>query len=98
MSVVFISFLVNFRVCYYIKYGWDVFLIDPDGGTNVQRKLLATNREPLDVKLIQSVPKANDVHWTKDLHKSPKVTFSIIYEFLVERKVLLKKAVHIERV
>ena len=73
-----------------------MFLIDPDGGTNIQRKLLATNREPLDVKLIQSVPKANDVHWTKNLHKSPKVIFSTIDEFLVECKVLLKKAVHIE--
>ena len=50
----------------------------------------------MDVKLIQSVPKANDVHWTKDFHKSPKVTFSTIYEFLVECQVLLKKVVYIE--
>lgn len=29
----------NFRVCDYIKYGWDVYLIDPDGGAYVQHKL-----------------------------------------------------------
>ena len=64
----YFPFSVDFRVCYYIKYGWDVLLIVPDGGTNVKQKLQARNRKSLDAKLIQSIPKTNDVHWTKDLY------------------------------
>ena len=91
----------NFRVCDYIKYGWDVFLIDPDGGTNVQHKLQTTaakNKKSLDAILIQSIPRPNDVQWTKHLYKAPKITFGSIYRFLVERKVLLRKANHVENI
>ena len=40
---VLLMYIINlyFRVYDYIKYGWDVFLIDPDGGANVQQKLQA---------------------------------------------------------
>ena len=43
------------RVCDYIKYSWDVLLIDPDGGANVQNKLQAAhlNRRPEDIVLLQ---------------------------------------------
>ena len=81
------------RICDYIKYGWDIFLIDPDDGVNVKRKLQATakHRVSFDDALLQSIPPAKDAHWTKALYKAPKVTFGTIYKFLVDRKVLLKK-------
>ena len=89
-----------FRVCNYIKYGWDVLLIDPDGGANVQQKLQTTaaKNKSSDANLIQSIPRPNDVQWTKHLYKVPKITFGSIYRFLVERKVLLRKANHVENI
>ena len=92
--------MVYFRVCDYIKYGWDVLLIDPDDGENIQRKLQATDsfNNSCDNSLIRSVPPAKDPQWTKALYKAPKVTFGTIFRFLVDRKVLLKKVVHIENV
>ena len=42
--------------------------------------------------LLQSIPKANDSHWSKEIYKIPKITFSTIYQFLVERKALVQKA------
>lgn len=97
----FIVIYSNFRVCDYIKYGWDVFLIDPDGGANVQNKLQITatvNKKSLDAILLQSIPRPNDVQWSKHLYKAPKITFGSIYRFLVERKVLLHKANHLENI
>ena len=93
MHSVYFIFWSILRVCYYIKYGWDVFLID---WNKRPKKITCYKQRTFGCKLIQLVPKANDVHWTKDLHKSPKVTFNTIHEFLVECKVLLKKVVHIE--
>ena len=52
---------VHFRVCDYIKYGWDMYPVDPDGVANVQQKLLAK----ADTVLVQSIPKPNDKHWSK---------------------------------
>ena len=90
--------ILTSRVCDYIKYGWDVLLTDPDDGVNVKRKLQTTakHRDSFDDALLQSIPPAKDAHWTKALYKAPKVTFGTIYKFLVDRKVLLKKADHVE--
>ena len=92
--------ILSVRVCDYIKFGWDVLLIDPDDGQNVQRKLQATAsiNNTDDELLLQSIPPAKDTQWTKALYKAPKVTFGTIFKFLVDRKVLLKKAVHVENV
>ena len=48
--------------------------------------------------LLQSVPTTKDKCWTKELYKAPKITFGTIFNFLVDRKVLLKKAVHVESI
>ena len=95
-----LSVVVTCRVCDYIKYGWDMFLVDPDGGANVQNKLQATavSGRPEDVVLLQVIPDVSDTLWTKEIYKAPKVTFSSIYRFLVERKVLLQRANRIENV
>ena len=82
-------------------YGWDVFLIDPDGGANVQNKLQITAtvyKKFLDAILLQSIPRPNDVQWSKHLYKAPKITFGSIYRFLVEQKVLLHKANYLENI
>ena len=89
--------LCPISVCNYIKYGWDTILIDPDGGANIQNKM-ALHKNSEDIVLVQSIPKINDHLWTKELYKAPKVTYSTIYKFLVERKVLLRKASHIENI
>jgi len=46
-----LSVAIICRVCDYIKYGWDMFLIDPDGGANIHNKLqaIAVNRRPEDI-------------------------------------------------
>ena len=59
---------------------------------------MALHKKSEDVVLVQSIPKVNDHLWTKELFKAPKVTYSTIYKFLVERKVLLRKASHIENI
>ena len=88
------------RVCNYIKYGWDIYLVDPDGGANVQNKLQVAqlNKNPEDVTLLRTIPDIKDSLWTKEIYKAPSVTFGTIYQFLVERKVLIKKANHLESV
>ena len=91
--LILFSVVVLCRVCDFIKYGWDMFLVDPDGGANVQNKLTETavNSRPGDIALLQSIPKVNDSLWTKEIYKAPKVTFSSIYKFLVERKMFFKR-------
>jgi len=74
----------------YIKYG--IFLVDPDGGANVQQKLQA-NAIHSDADLLQFIPEPADKLWSKQV---PKVTFGTIYDFLVERKVLAQKANHFD--
>jgi len=54
------------------------------------------HKNPEDVVLVQSIPNINDHLWTKELFKAPTVTYSTIYKFLVDRKVSLRKASHIE--
>jgi len=40
----------------------------------------------------------DDLQWTSQLYKSPKITFSTIYCLLVDRKVSLKKISHLEEI
>ena len=85
---------VFYRVNYYIRYGWDQYLIDPDQGANCQRKLnylAAKNPISQSYKLLQALPSISDPQWTTMLCKLPKITFGTIYDFLVDRKVFLKK-------
>ena len=77
---------------YYIKYGWDQYLVDPDKGANSRRKLAAVqNPQSLTSKLLLSIPNENDPLWENRLYRIPKITFSTIYDFLVDRKVLLRR-------
>jgi len=69
-------------------------LIDPDGGTNVQQKLQAKAGDRDAV--LQSIPKPNDKQWSKQIYNLPKITFGTIYDFLVERKVLARKANYVD--
>ena len=46
-----------------------MYLIDPDGGANVQQKL----QGKADTVLVQSIPKPNDKHWSKQIYKIPKI-------------------------
>ena len=76
----------------YIKYGWDKLLLDPDNGENCQQKLATvSDASSVNAKLFQSVPDAQDVHWTNRLYNIPKITFGTIYDYLVDRKVILNK-------
>ena len=86
--------LMSCRVNCYLKYGWDQYLIDPDRGANCLKKLkLMLPPQSLSHDLIRLLPKYDDPQWTMRLHELPKVTFSTIYSFLVDRKVSLKKLV-----
>jgi len=76
-------------------------LIDPDDGENIQCKLQATaakHSECCDDSLLQSISPAKDSHWTKELYKTPKITFGTIFKFLVDRKVMLQRAVYVENI
>jgi len=77
-----------------------VFPVDPDGGANVQNKLQAAhlNKTPEDIVLVQTIPDIKDSLWSTEIYKAPKVTFSSIFQFLVDRKILIKKANSIENV
>ena len=77
-----------------------MFLVDPDGGTNVQNKLQGAHltRTSEDIVLVQAIPDVKDNLWSNEIYKAPKVTYSSIFQFLVDRKVLIKKANHIENV
>ena len=66
--------ILTSRVCDYIKYGWDVLLIDPDDGVNVKHKLQATaakHQDSFDDALLQSIPPVKDTHWIKASYKAP---------------------------
>ena len=88
-----------YRVQCYINYGWDQNLVDPDKGANIRRKLAAAQHpECLTSKLLCAFPSEDDPLWTNRLYKSPEVSFSTIYDFLVDRKVLLKHVSYLESV
>ena len=71
ISQCFVRILIC-RVCDYIKYGWDIYVIDPDGGSNIKKKLLEIPPSTETV-LLQSIPKANDSHWSKEIYKFQKL-------------------------
>ena len=81
----------------YIEYGWDQYLVDPDKGANSRRKLAAAHTpQSLASRLLCSLPAEDDPQWTNRLYKIPKITFSTIYDFLVDRKVLLRRVSYLE--
>ena len=51
----------------------------------------------VNAKLFQSVPDAQDIHWTNRVYNIPKITFGTIYDYLVDRKVILNKISCLER-
>ena len=66
---------------------------------NCRRKLTAIHKPDSEPHhLLQSLPLPNDPQWTKQLQCLPMITFNTIYDFLVDRKILLKKVSHIENV
>jgi len=83
----------------YIKYGWDKLLVDPDNGENCCRKL-ASSCIPgsISATLFQSVPSTEDKEWTSRLYNVPKITFGTIYDYLVDRKLAIKKVTCLESV
>ena len=92
----------TFRVEFYIRYGWDHLLVDPDQGVNVQKKLTnvaAQQPGSLSYTIFQSLPKPGDPLWTKQLvQQLPMITFSTIYKFLVDRKIVLSKVSYLESI
>jgi len=76
--VIFSIIIVEF----YIRYGWNDFLVDPDRGLNVQKKLtnvVAQQQGSLLYQIFKSLPKPEDTLWTKQLVQLPRVTFITIY-------------------
>ena len=73
----------NFQVCDYIKYGWDILLIDPDDGVNVKCNLQATAKykDSFDDALFLSIPPAKDAHWTKALYKPLRLNLELSTDF-----------------
>ena len=64
---------------------------------NCRWKLTAINKPDSEPHcLLQSLPHPSDPLWTKHLQCLPTITFNTIYNFLVDRKILLKKVSHIE--
>jgi len=94
-----LHFVFICRVQCYINYGWDQHLVDPDKGANIRCKLAAVQHpKSLTSKLLCSFPNEDDPQWTNRLYKTPEVSFSTIYDFLVDRKVLLKRVSYLESV
>ena len=61
------------------------------------RKLTSSNRpDSRSYKLLQSMPSKEDPEWTKKLNCLPTITFGTIYDFLVSRKVFLKRVRDVE--
>ena len=48
--------------------------------------------------MVQAIPDVKDSLWSNEIYKAPKVTYSCIFQFIVDHKVLIKKANHIENV
>ena len=91
----------TFRVEFYIRYGWYHLLVDPDRDVNVQKKLTnvaAQQPGSLSYTIFQSLPKPGDPLWTKQLVQLPMITFSTIYKFLVDRKIVLSKVSYLESI
>ena len=48
------------------------------------------------VQLFQSVPNVQGAQWTNRLYNLPRITFSTIYDYLVNQKIVLKKLSYLE--
>ena len=93
------SYLDRVRVLCYIKFGWDQLLVDPDNGKNCYKKLVASSTPgSMSMTLFQSVPSPKDKEWTNRLYNVPEITFSTIYDYLVDRKLILEKVTCLESV
>lgn len=46
--------------------------------------------------MLCSFPSEDDPQWSNRLYKIPEISFSTIYDFLVDRKVLLKRVSYLE--
>jgi len=98
-AILHLSICLARWVNYYIKYGWDQYLVDPDRGANYQKKLTSMLLpESLSYDLLRALPKYDDPLWTSRLYDSSKVRFSTIYHLLVDRKVSLKKISYFEEI
>ena len=71
-------------------------MVDPDKGVNSRRKLAKIQGSSSCLKLLQSVPDAEDSQWTSRLYHLPKIIFRTIYEHLVDRKIILHKVSYLE--
>ena len=72
-------------------------MLDPDNGENCRQKLATvSDASSVNAKLFQSVPDAQDVHWTNRLYNIPKITFGTMYNYLVDRKVIVNKIICLE--
>ena len=58
----------------------------------------AQHSESLLYRIYQSIPKPKDQLWTNQLIQLPKITFGMIYDFLVHRKVILPKVSYLESI
>jgi len=77
----------------YIKYGWDKLSTDPDNGKNCCKKLAASCiLNSTSVALFQFVPSPQDKAWANRLYNILKITFGTIYDYLVDRRLVLKKS------
>jgi len=67
-----------------------MFLIDPDGGANVQNKLQGAHMDKKSegAILLQAIPDVKDTLWTKEIYKVPAVTFSSNFQYLADCKIL----------
>ena len=73
--------------------------MDPDNGKNCCQKLDASSIPgSMSVTLFQSVPSAQDKEWTSRLYNVPNVTLGTIYDYLVDRKLVLMKVTCLESV
>ncbi|XP_070544928.1 uncharacterized protein [Ptychodera flava] len=82
---------ILFRVNDYIAGGLDGFLVDPDNGRNVKRKLEARGiDQPATLSTEFTVPP--DKGWVKDLTKVPAIDFGSMWHFLVNQPHLQEKA------
>lgn len=62
--------------------------MDPDNDVNSHQKMVAIEPDSVYRHILAN---AEDSWWTSRLHEVPKVTFGTIYDYLVDRKFLLKR-------
>ena len=76
-------------------------LANPDQEQTVHIKLsclAAGNPQYLSLKILDALPDVSDPEWTTKLYKLHKATFGVIFDFLVEKRVLFRKVSHLESI